>query len=56
MTGHTPTPCIREDGKPEVYIGNGHIAMDCGCVFGGRLAAYCFETEEVIYAEGAKSD
>ena len=54
VTGHTPTPCIREDGKPEVYIGNGHIAMDCGCVFGGRLAAYCFETEKVTYVEGVK--
>lgn len=54
VSGHTPTPCIREDRKPEVYIGHGHLALDCGCVFGGRLAAYCIETEEVTYVEGAK--
>lgn len=54
VTGHTPTPCIRKDRKPEIYIGNGHIAMDCGCVFGGKLAAYCFETEKVTYVEGVK--
>ena len=53
VTGHMPTPNIRTDRKPEVYFGNGHIGMDCGCVFGGKLAAYCFETEEVIYVEGA---
>lgn len=54
VTGHTPTPNIREDRKPEVYIGNGHLALDCGCVFGGKLAAYCVESEEVTYVDGAK--
>ena len=49
VTGHTPTPRIREDRKPLVYCGNGHIAIDCGCVFGGQLAAYCIETGEATY-------
>ncbi len=52
ITGHTPTPCIREDEQAEVYRGNGHIAIDCGCVYGGKLAAYCIETGGVVYAEG----
>ncbi len=52
ITGHTPTPCIRKDQLPEGYMGNGHIAIDCGCVYGGKLAAYCIETGEIIYVEG----
>lgn len=54
VTGHTPTSLIREDGQPLVYQENGHLALDCACVFGGRLAAYCVETGEVIYVEGAE--
>ena len=49
VTGHTPTPLIREDRKPLIYCGNGHIAIDCGCVFGGQLAAYCIETGQATY-------
>lgn len=54
VTGHTPTFMVVPEvlGKPEVYRANGHIALDCGCVFGGRLAAFCVETEEVVYVEG----
>ncbi len=51
ITGHTPTPAIRKDKKPLIYKGNGHIAIDCACVFGGRLAAFCLDTEEVTYVE-----
>ncbi len=51
ITGHTPTMYIRNDSKPELYKENGHIAIDCGCVYGGRLAAYCIETGEVIYED-----
>lgn len=51
VTGHTPTLFIRPDGKSEIYQGNGHIAIDCGCVFGERLAAYCVETGECFYVE-----
>lgn len=49
VTGHTPTMMNREDKKPLVYQENGHIALDCGCVFGGNLAAFCIETGEVTY-------
>lgn len=52
VTGHTPTFLINGWGKTEVYRKNGHIAMDCSCVAGGRLAAFCIETEEVVYVDG----
>uniref|UniRef100_UPI004055AA58 metallophosphoesterase n=1 Tax=Acetatifactor sp. TaxID=1872090 RepID=UPI004055AA58 len=51
VTGHTPTPFIREDKKSIVYQENGHIGIDCGCVFGGQLAAYCAETGDITYVE-----
>lgn len=54
VTGHTPTVTIKGWGKPEVYRKHGHIAIDCCCVGGGKLAAYCIETGEVTYVDGRK--
>lgn len=51
VTGHTPTVEIRDDGRDLVYKENGHIAIDCGCVYGGHLAAYCIDTDEIFYVE-----
>lgn len=56
VTGHTPTPLIRKDKKPLIYKEHGHIAIDCGCCFGGRLAAYCLETGEATYVDFEKSE
>lgn len=52
VTGHTPTVFIKGWEKTEVYMENGHIALDCGCASGGKLAAFCIETREVIYVDG----
>lgn len=52
VTGHTPTILIKGWEKAEVYQKHGHIALDCGCVAGGKLAAFCVETEKVIYVDG----
>ena len=51
VSGHTPTMHIRKDRKPLVFQENGHIVIDCGCVYGGQLAAYCIETGEVTYVK-----
>lgn len=55
VTGHTPTMMIRDDGKSLVYQKNGHIALDCGCVYGGRLAAYCLDTQEITYVDAEQN-
>lgn len=55
VTGHTPVQTFREDKLPIVYTENNHIAVDCGCVFGGKLAAYCIETGESTYVDYIKS-
>lgn len=51
VTGHTPTFMIREDQMPFVYQEHGHIAIDCGCVYGQRLAAYCLDDGRITYVE-----
>ena len=53
VTGHTPTQLISSTNPGCIYQKNNHIAIDCGATFGGRLAAYCFETGEEFYVESA---
>ncbi len=52
VSGHTPTPTISGWEKEEILQANGHLAIDCACVFGGKLACYCMETEECYYVDG----
>ena len=52
ISGHTPTVYLRKDKKPLVFQENGHIVIDCGCVYGGNLAAFCIETGEITYVKG----
>ncbi len=50
ITGHTPTRIIPGNPNPDyVYRCNNHIAIDCGCVFGGHLGAICLDTGEEFY-------
>lgn len=51
VTGHTPTMLLNENGSSKVYESNGHIAIDCGCVYGKRLAAYCLNDGSITYVE-----
>ena len=49
ITGHTPTMYINRDGSSNVYIGKGHIAIDCGSNSGGQLGMICLDTGEEFY-------
>ena len=41
VTGHTPTLRLKGEQKGRIFEKNHHIAIDCGCVYGGRLGVFC---------------
>lgn len=53
VTGHTPTHFIHDEINGHcyntIYIGNNHIAIDCGCGYDGLLGAICLDTFEDFY-------
>ena len=50
VTGHTPTRNILGNPAPDrIFKANNHIAIDCGCAFGGPLGAICLDTWEEFY-------
>lgn len=50
VTGHTPTRNIPGNPNPDrIFRQNNHIAIDCGCGFGGCLAAICLDTDQEFY-------
>lgn len=49
VTGHTPTSLIDPDSAGRIWKKNGHIAIDCGAVFGGSLGCICLDTMEEFY-------
>lgn len=50
VTGHTPTQIIPGNPNPgRIFRKNNHIAIDCGCTFGGPLGAICLNTGEEFY-------
>lgn len=49
ITGHTPTVAINQKLMGKVYSKNGHIAIDCGVAYGGRLAAICLDALKLYY-------
>ena len=48
ITGHTPTPNL-PGNQGTILQKNNHIAIDCGCVFGYNLGAFCLDTGEAFY-------
>lgn len=63
ITGHTPTrfiyeeqefsPYVSKKGKPskydKIFKRNNHIAIDCGCGYGGVLGLICLENMNEFY-------
>ena len=49
VTGHTPTALIDRSLTGKVYSKKRHLAIDCGCGYGGRLAAVCLDKLKVYY-------
>lgn len=46
--GHTPTMFIGNTNKPLWLNGGNDIAIDTGCVFGGRLTALIIEKKQIL--------
>lgn len=50
VTGHRPTRAIKGNPAPDrIYRANRHIAIDCGCTFGGQLGVIRLEDGEEFY-------
>lgn len=49
ITGHTPTGYIDRNSVGKIWMGNQHIAIDCGAVFGYALGCLCLDTMEEFY-------
>lgn len=49
VTGHTPTAVIDRALTGKVYSKKRHLAIDCGCGYGGRLACVCLDKLKVYY-------
>ena len=54
VSGHTPTCYVNQDKSMRIYKGFNNIDIDCGCVFGYRLACLCLDTMEEFYVESHK--
>ena len=51
VTGHTPTFLINEAYRGKIYTHGGHIAIDCGCVFGSGLGCICLDDFQEYYVQ-----
>ena len=51
VTGHTPTRTIQGAEPDRIYRSNNHMAIDCGCVFGGYLGAVRLEDGKDFYVK-----
>lgn len=53
IIGHTPTISFGTEYAGKIFRKDNLIDIDCGCVSGYRLCAYCLETEQAYYVNYA---
>ena len=51
VTGHTPTALIDPDSRGRIFKSDGHIAVDCGAVFGLGLGCICLDNMREYYVK-----
>lgn len=51
ITGHTPTVLISPDFRGRIFKADGHIAIDCGAVFGMALGCLRLDDMREFYIE-----
>lgn len=49
ITAHKTTIEIDKASKGKIYKNGSNIAIDCGALYGGYMAAYCLDTGEEFY-------
>lgn len=49
ITAHTTTSEIDKDCGGRIYKNGSNVAIDCGVLYGGYMAAYCLDTGEEFY-------
>lgn len=50
--GHTPTPYLNPEKECKIFRGEDKIGIDCGCVFGGKLACLDVFNNIEYYVDG----
>lgn len=51
VSGHTPTAAIEGATEGRIYRTRGHIAVDCGAVFGFGLGCLCLDNGKEFYVK-----
>ncbi len=54
VTGHTPTALIDGASRGRIFKSEGHIAVDCGAVFGLGLGCICLDNMREYYVYGVE--
>lgn len=51
ICGHTPTFAYGKEYENKIFQKDNYINIDCGLVYGRKLAVYCLDSNQVIYID-----